>query len=221
MVFSVFGIIYADSRFYAAGDAAATMAKILADEWLFRLSIAGFLAGQVSQIFVMLALCRMFNPVDRDQARSLFASVIAMVPVAFLNILGKFAPLILLKDPVFLKAFAPTQLQALAMLFIELQKYGLIIVGIFWGLWLIPLGVLVLKSGWFPKILGILLFIGCMGYVTGSLTAIAFPSAGRIVTPIANALAFGEPPFILWLIVFGVRNPFAKWRALKAPEEDV
>jgi hypothetical protein len=213
MVFSVFGILYADSRFYAAGDAAATMGKILTDEGLFRLCITGFLAGQVSQIFVMLALYGMFASVDKDRARALFAFVVVMVPIAFLNIVGKFAPIILLKDPGFLKAFESGQLQALAMLFIELQKYGQAIVDIFWGLWLIPLGILVYKSGWFPRILGILLFVGCAGYVAGSLAAIAFPSAGRVVTPIANALAFGEPPFVLWLIVFGVRNPFAKRRA--------
>jgi hypothetical protein len=216
MAFSIFGIMYADARFYAPGDAAATAGRILADELLFRLGIASGLAGQVCQLFVGLALYRLFKPVDKDQARTLLALVVAMVPIAFLNMLNKFAPLILLGDSAFLEAFGPAQLQALAMLFIELQKYGTLIAEVFWGLWLLPLGLLVLESGYFPKFLGVLLEIGCVGYIVHSLIAFILPDALPVVSPIANAAAaIGELPFVLWVVIGGARNPA---RNVDAPE---
>lgn len=207
-VLTVFGILYADSRFYVAGDAAATAGRILADPWMFRLGIASNLAGQACQLFVGLAFYRLFERVDEEQARTLLALVVAMVPIAFLNMLNKFAPLILLGDSPFTKAFEPTQLQALAMLFIELQKYGTLIVGVFWGLWLLPLGLLVFKSGYFPKVLGVLLVINFASYMVDCLLVLLFPSVRVLVLPILMMLmAVGEVPFLLWLLIRGARAP--------------
>jgi hypothetical protein len=205
-VFSVFGIMYADSRLYVAGDAAATAGKILADEWLFRLGIASNLAGQVSFLFAGLAFYRLFAAVDRGLARMLAALVVASVPIAFLNILNKFAPLILLGDSAFAKAFAPAQLQALALLFLELEKQGMLVVGIFWGLWLLPLGLLVYKSGFFPKVLGVLLVVNCAAYLLDAFLAILVPGVRAFVSPVTGALlAIGEIPFLLWLLIRGAR----------------
>ena len=210
-VLSVFGILFVDSRFYVSGDAAATAGRILAGQWLFRLGIASNLAGQTCFIFVGLAFYRLFESVDKEQARSMLALVVASVPIAFLNMLNKFAPVILLGDSGFLKAFQPAQLQALAMLFIELQKYGTLIVEVFWGLWLLPLGLLVFKSGFFPKVLGVLLVINCGSYVLDCLMAILFPGVRAVLSPITNALsAIGEIPFLLWLIIRGARDPTRK-----------
>jgi hypothetical protein len=159
-------------------------------------------------LFLGLAFYKIFQSVNRDHARWLLALVIAMVPVAFLNMLNKFAPLILLGDSGFLKTFEPTQLHALGMLFLELQQYGTLIVGIFWGLWLLPLGLLVFKSGFFPRIFGVLLVIGCMSYLLDSFIAILFPGVRATVSPIINSLsAIGEVPFLLWLVIRGARNP--------------
>ena len=206
--FSIIGILFADARFYVPGDAAATAARILAGEGLFRLGIVSNLAGQVCQIFLGLVLYRLFKSVDRNQARSMLALVVAMVPVAFLNMLNKLAPLILLGNSAFLKAFEPAQLQALAMLFIELQKYGTLIAGVFWGLWLLPLGLLVIKSGFFPRFLGVLLLIGCAGYVLDFLVALLLPNIRQTVSPITQALsAIGELPFVLWVIIRGAKDP--------------
>jgi hypothetical protein len=214
-VLTIFGIVFADSRFYVPGDAAATAGRILADDLLFRLGIASNLAGQACQIFVGLAFYRLFKAVDKGQARTMLALVVAMVPIAFLNMLNKFAPLILLGNSAFLKAFEPAQLQALAMLFIELQKYGTVIVGVFWGLWLLPLGLLVFKSGYFPKILGVLLVINFAGYLLDCFMALLFPGVRAIVSPILITLqAIGEVPFLLWLLIRGARNPARKEGAL-------
>jgi hypothetical protein len=207
--FTIFGILYADSLFYVPGDAAATASRILADEWLFRLSIASILAGQVCQIYVVLALYKLFESVDKDQARAMVALVVAMVPVTFLNVLNKVASLILLGDSSFLKSFELAQLQALAMLFVEMHKYGILIAELFWGLWLLPLGLLVFKSGYFPKFLGVPLIIACVGYIVDGLTAVILPGAWPIISPIATAAAGGEGVFVLWIIIRGAR-PLAR-----------
>jgi Domain of unknown function (DUF4386) len=214
--FGVFGIVYADSQFYVPGDTAATAGKILASEWIFRLGIASNLASQICFIFLGLAFFKLFESVDANQARTLLALVVASVPIAFLNMLNKFAPLILLGDSAFSRTFEPAQLQALAMLFIELQKYGTLIVGVFWGLWLLPLGLLVFKSGYFPKIFGILLLIGFGCYLLDSLMAVLFPEARESISPIMSALlAIGEIPFLVWLLIWGARNPVRNAGTLK------
>jgi magnesium-transporting ATPase (P-type) len=133
-VFSIFGIIYADFRFYMAGDAAATAARILGDTWLYRAAIASNLVGQVCQIFVGLAFYKLFAAVDGSKARTMLGLVLTMVAIAFLNMLGKFAPLVLLENPALAQAFGTKEATALAFLFLELQRYGTVIVGIFWGL---------------------------------------------------------------------------------------
>lgn len=206
--FSVFGVMYAASKFYVPHDAAATAARIASGQWLFRLGIASDLAGQACFLFAGLAFYKLFKAVDKDQARAMLALVVAGVPVAFLDMLGKFAPLVLLGDSSFAKAFEPAQLQALAMLFIELQKYGILIVGVFWGLWLLPLGILVFKSGYFPKVLGILLAINCAAYLVDTFMAVVFPEARAMVLPILNAFEIiGEVSFLLWLLAIGARSP--------------
>jgi hypothetical protein len=210
-VLSVFGVLYADSTFSVSGDAAATASRILANEWMYRLGIASNLAGQACFVFVGLAFYKLFQSVDKNQARSLLALVVASVPVAFLNMLNKFAPIILLGDSSFLKAFAPAQLQALAMMFIELQKYGTLIVGVFWGLWLLPLGLLVYKSRFFPRILGVLLLVNGASYILDSFMGLLFPGVRAAIAPAISALlAIGEIPFLLWLLARGARIPASK-----------
>lgn len=208
------GVWYADSRFFAAGHAAATAARILGVEQLYQLAIASFLAGQACQVFLGLALYRLFAPVDKDRARMLLALVIAMVPVAFLSAVGRIAPLVLLKSPAYQGAFEPGHLQGLAMSFVEMHKHVILVASIFWGLWLLPLGLLVLTSGFFPRILGVLLIVGCVGYVAESLVSLVFPAAPSIVSQVAGGLAaVGELPFVLWIVVLGARNPMRRMSA--------
>ena len=207
-VCSFFTVLFVDSNIYVSGDAVATAAKILDHTWLFRLGIVSDLVGEAGFLFAGLAFYRLFASVDRHQARTLLALVIASVPIAFLVTLNKFAPIILLGDAGFLKAFEPDQLQTLAMLFIELHKYGILIVSVFWGLWLLPLGILAYKSGFFPKIFGILLIVNFASYMVNEFLAFLFPEAQLLIAPVMNVLlAIGEIPFLFWLLIRGARNP--------------
>ena len=111
-------------------------------------------------------------------------------------------------DPAFQTAFDPSQLQALAMLFILLEKYGILIVGLFWGLWLMPLGILTYKSGFLPRLLGILLMINCVAYLADTVLAILAPDLRTMITPVMIVFQIiGEIPFLLWLLIRGAKNP--------------
>ena len=150
------------------GDAAATAARIRASEALFRLGIAGGIVGDVIFILVALALYRLFERVDRHQALLMATLALTSVPITFLNRVSQIAALVLLGDADFLKVFDPPQREALAMLFLRLYSQGILIVEVFWGLWLIPFGILVWRSGFLPRILGVLLNVAGVGWRVGS-----------------------------------------------------
>jgi len=206
-----FVLIYLPSRFIVPGDAATTLANITAGQALFRLGIVVEFVSAVCFLLTGLALYELFKAVDKGQARIMAALVVVSVPVGFFSTLFQIALLRLGSGADYLKALAPGQLQSLAMAFLDMQKQSNFIAQIFWGLWLLPLGILVIKSGFFPKILGALQEIACFGYLAGCLAFFLFPGAYAKINPIANIMAFGELPFILWLVVVGAR--------LKSPRE--
>ena len=205
-VCSAFSMMYVDPKFFVPGDAAATVSNIQASEWLFRLGFVSNLVGQIIFLFLVYALYKLLKSVDKDQARLMVILVVASVPVACLNMLNQFAPIHLLSGAGYLSAFEPAQLQALAMVFLDMQKHGIFIAEIFWGLWLFPLGLLVFKSGFMPKVLGVLLMVGCFGYLIDCLTFFLFPSYKVITYPGIAISVVAEFSFIFWLLFKGVRD---------------
>jgi hypothetical protein len=201
-------MMYVDSKLYVPGDAAATVSKILASEWLFRLGFVINLVGQICFLFLALALYKLLKSVDKDQDRLMVVLIVASVPVACLDMLNQFAPILLLSGAGYLSAFEPAQLQALAMVFLDLHKHGYFIAEIFWGLWLFPLGRLVFKSGSgvISKVLGVLLMVGCFGYLIECLTIFLVPSYKMITYPGLAIAAFAEISCILWLLIKGVED---------------
>jgi hypothetical protein len=198
-----FSLLYIPRALIVRGDATATSAKVLAHESLFRFGIAADLSSAIVLIYLALALYRLLRGVNRTRAEQMVALVLVGAAVGFLNVLNKIAALLLFRGADFLTVFAKPQRDALGMLFLDLHRHGLTITGIFWGLWLLPLGLLVMKSGFIPKILGILLILNCCAYLAVSFTALLWPSyaslVGRVTTP---ALA-GELWISLWLIFKG------------------
>jgi hypothetical protein len=191
------------------GNAALTVIHILASEFQFRLSIVVNLLVQVVNIFVVLALYQLLEPVNRRMAVSMVIFILLGVPIAMLNELNQFAVLALLHNANSLPGFTVTQLQALVPLLLNLHQQGINIAQIFWGLWLLPMGYLVFKSGFLPKILGILLVIGGVGYLAQSLAAFLLPSFG---VNIAMFTFWGEVLFPLWLLIKGIKiEAWKKW----------
>jgi len=205
-VFMIFGGMYVDSKNYVPGDAVATVNNILASEWLFRLGFVSSLVGLILQLFLVHVLYELFKSVDKGQARLMVIFIVAGVSVAFLYTLFQFAPILLLSDTGHLSAFNPAQLQTLSMVFFEMYENGVQIAEVFWGLWLIPLGLLVYKSRFLPKVLGFLLIVGCFGHLLSFLSTFLFPDYSAILNPISEMVMFGELPIFLWLLIKGVKD---------------
>ena len=200
----VFKMIYVDPKFYVPDDPTATVTKILASESLFRVGIAVGLASIVLFLLVVYVLYKLFKSVDKDLAMLMVILVVVSIPIG-LNF-NEFAPILLLKGSGSHSAFQATQLQTLAMTFLELQRNADLIGQIFWGLWLFPLGLLVIKSGFIPKALGIALIAGGIGYILNSLTFVLFPDY-KFLTYFGSFIGFvSEILFILWLLIKGVNN---------------
>jgi hypothetical protein len=200
-----FSMLYVPSLI-VPGNAAATANNIVAYESLFRLGVVSGLICQVVFVFLVLVLYQLFKGVNNTHAVLMVALVVAAVPVAFLNMLNQLAALHVLSGADYLRAFGTDQLNALVMLFLDLHSQGLLIVEIFWGLWLLPLGLLVLKARFMPGFIGVLLIVGFLGYLIDFLTRLLFPSYTAIVSPIAGASKFGELAMILWLLIKGVKR---------------
>ena len=200
-----FSMLYVPSLI-VPGDAAATASNLVAHDWLFRLGIVSGLTCQVAFVFLALALYQLLRGVNRTHASAMVALVVAAVPVAFFNMLNQLAALRVLSGADYLAVFQRDQLNAMVMLFLDLHSQGLLIVEIFWGLWLVPLGLLIIKSRFIPAFLGVLLIVGAFGYCADFFTRLLFPSYAAIVSPIAGVSKFGELAMILWLLIKGVKN---------------
>jgi hypothetical protein len=203
-----FGLLYVPGRLIAEGDAAATAENIRSSEWLLRLGIASELFHQAVAVFLVLALYRLFRAVNENQARLLVAlGALVSVPIMFVNVLNEVAALILAGSPGLFPAFAPGQLDALAFLFMRLHAQGIEVASIFWGLWLFPFGILVIRSGFIPRALGILLFVAGSGYLANVLATFLLPEYSRAVGNVALVLEMGELPVLFWFLFRAVRPP--------------
>ncbi len=209
--FALFGVKWASSLI-VPGDVAITASNIMASESLFRLSIVSALIVQILHILLVLVLYKLLKAVNKTHALFMVIFMLVAVPIAMLNELNQFAALLLLSGADYLTVFTADQLQALMPLFLGLHKYGINIAGIFWGLWLFPMGYLVYKSGYIPRILGILLMIGCFGYLIDSFAIFLYPSFKEI----ALFTFWGEVLFPLWLLIKGVNVEQWEKRALES-----
>lgn len=210
----IFGM-YVTSSLAVPGDAATIASNIVASESLFRLSIVTALVVQVVNIFVVLLLYRLLEPVNKNMAVLMVIFLLVGVPIAMLNELNHLVALQLLSGVGYLAPFTHQQLQALALQFLDLHKLGLSIAGIFWGLWLFPMGYLVFRSGFLPRILGVLLMIGCLGYLIDSFAAFLLPNSG---VSVAMLTFWGEVLLPLWLLIKGVN--VEKWNEQRTKVQD-
>ena len=194
----IFGL-YVSSTLIVAGDPAATASNIMASESLFRLGVVSDMLAAIVMLLVVLVLYTLLKPVNRNLALLMVSLLLVGVPISLLNKVNQFASLQLLSGVDYLTGFTTEQLQTLAFLFLRLHSRGANIAFIFWGLWLLPLGYLVFKSGFLPKILGVLLVISCFGYLINSFAIfLGYPVNIGLVS------AVGELLFIFWLLIKGV-----------------
>jgi hypothetical protein len=201
----VFNLMYAPSKLYVRGDAAATANAILAHESLFRVDLVVGVAGSVGFALLALALYRLFEGVDRPQAVIMAVLVLVQVPQSFVSELNNLAALVLVRGAEFLSVFDKPQREALAMLFLQADHEVTLVSQVFWGLWLFPLGLLVWRSGFLPRILGGWLIVNGFAYLANAFTGLLTPEHLATVSKITFPVLLGELAFMLWLVIVGAR----------------
>ncbi len=207
------GLLYVPGKLIVSGNATATADNIRASEWLLRIGIASELIHQIIVVFLVLALYRLFKPVNEALAKQVvILGALVSVPIMFVNVLNDVAALILVSGADFLSVFEKPQLDALAYLFLRLHSQGITVASIFWGLWLFPFGMLVIRSGFIPRVFGVLLMIAGVGYLASSFATLVLPQYAELVSQIAFPLELAEVPIIFWLLIWG-----AKTRPTDAP----
>jgi Domain of unknown function (DUF4386) len=211
-----FAMMYVPTKLIVHGNAAATASNISANETLFRLGIAGELIGQAGFIFVALALYNLLKGVNRRQASLMVTLVVVQIPIAFVNELNFIAALNLVRGADFLSIVEKPQREALAMLFLNLHFQGYVVNEIFWGLWLLPLALLVYRSRFLPRFLGVWLALAGFGWVILSLTGVVSPQYYDKVYNFTQPAVLGEIAFMLWLVIKGARPPALDATALSS-----
>ncbi len=206
IAFGMFAELYVNLSLIVPGDATTTASNITASELLFRIGFMSGLFHHTCFLLLVLALYKLLKPVNKNHALLMVVFGLGAVPIMMLNMLNQFAALLLLSGVDYLTVFTIDQLQALALLFLNFHSHGYFIAGMFSGLFLLPLGYLVFKSGYVPRILGVLLMIGCFGYLIELFTVFVFPSY-EMISYLGLAVAIiAEFSLTFWLLLKGVKE---------------
>ena len=202
------GLFYVRSSVIVVGDAAATAANIVASESLFRAAIVSTLLSQIFLFFLGLTLFHLFKEVNKVLATVCLTSAMMTVAIAVVNALNLFGALLVSSQADYLKVFNSEQLNAMAMIFLRLaNSFGQGLLELFWTPYYFSFGLLIIRSRFLPKILGILLMTMSVGFAINILTKFLIPQFyPAIFTQLAMALgALGGIPTMLWLLIKGAK----------------
>jgi hypothetical protein len=201
-------LIYIPTKLIVTGDAAATAANIAANQGLFQFGILSDVLTGTLGLFTGLALYRLFKDVNKNLAiLMVILGGLMVTPIYFLNSLNDCAALMFASGTDFLTVFDKPQRDAFAMLFLRLHHYGVVVNEVFWGLWLFPLGMLTIRSGFLPKFLGWWLILNGIAYVVESYVGLMLPQYEDTVSNYAFPVQFGEVAFLLWILIMGAKTP--------------
>jgi uncharacterized protein DUF4386 len=210
-ILAPFAEFFVRQRLIVPGNVAATADNIVASQSLFRAGFATDLVVFVIEVALAAVLYVLFRPVSRTLALVMAFARLAMVTILGLNLLNMFTALQLLTTPEYATAFEKGQLQALAFMFVNAQHYGYALGMVFFGLHLGVLGFLVYRSGFLPRMLGILMVVSALGYLADSFTKFVVPqNADTLAMVVIVTALIGELPLTLWLLVKGVN--VERWR---------
>jgi len=201
----LYGLIYLPSKIPQGGDAATTAKNILANEFLFRTGLVNGMISGLLFLFVVLALYRLFEPVDSKQARLMVILIVLQIPIGFVLEVFPLTSLMILKGEA-LKFLEPGKQEQVALILLEIGKQGTLSLEFFWGLWLFPFAWLVWKSGFIPRILGLFLMLNGLAYILEWFTLLLFPSYKAQMRVWAFPFFFGELAITLWLLLIGIRK---------------
>jgi len=184
---------------------ATTVANIIESEFLFRLGIMASVVCYLSFLSLPFVLYNLLNSVNKTFAIAMVALVVVSIPISFVNIASRFDVLSLISGSQYLDVFTPEQLNAQIILLLKSYNNGISLLGVFWGLWLFPFGYLIYKSGFIPKLFGILLMAGCFSYLINFIARLLFPEVS-IPSFVQLPASIGEIGTCLWLLIMGAKE---------------
>jgi hypothetical protein len=204
--FAEFGV---RQRFVVPGDAAATAQNLLANATLWRFGIVAELIGQVVFVFIVFALFDLLKVVHRKRAITMVTLVLIAVTITTLNLVNQAAALLVLDGGAWTAAIDPAQREALSMLFMDLHGFGYgVVAQVFFGLWLVPLGVLIWQSRFIPRFVGALLIVAGAGYLVDVVLGATMATPPIVLSEFTFV---GELVLLGWLLVRGVNA--RRWQA--------
>ena len=210
-VFSIVAIIgeFLIPSFMVAGDAAATARNIMADQLTYRIDILIGFVTLIIFIFLVATLYKLLKDVGRGPALLMVLLVSIGIAFSIANLFNKFVPLVLLSGAEYLSVFTKPQLEAFSLSVLKIHGSAAALSTAFWGLWLFPFGILVIKSGFIPRIFGISVMAAGFAYLTSAITSIVLPEFRPLISRVMMPLYIGEVPIIFWLLIKGARAPLA------------
>lgn len=204
IIMGVFAEVFVRGALVVRDDPAATATNILASESFYRFGLAADLIMLAAYLAVTLLFYVLFKPVNRNL--SLLAAFFSLVGIAVLavNSLNHVAPLVFLRGTGYSSAFELNQLQTLALMSLKMHSRGYTISAVFFGIYCLLIGYLVFKSGFMPRLVGVLMALGGLSFVTSSFLIFLFPSLAARLPDIGMVGGIGEVALCLWLMVMGV-----------------
>jgi len=213
-LFGLIRLIYIPTTLFVSADATATAANILDHELLFRFGIVTELFCAAVLIFLVLALYRLFKGVNQTQS-VLMVVLGGVMPsvINFINAAMDGIAMLLLRGDDFSAVFEKPQRDALAFVFLRLHHQVDVAAEVLWGLWLIPLAILIWQSRFLPRLLAVWLSIAGVSYLALSFTGELLPQFYDTVFRIGSPARIGEVAFLLWLLIMGAKAPAANAHA--------
>lgn len=201
-------LVYIPSTLIDLQNAATTIENIRGNELLFRLGIVTGICSFLIFILLPLALYNLLHEVNKIAAKLMVLFALISIPISFVNILNKFAVLDLINKPTYSETLGEAAFQSQVLLYLENYNNGIQISQIFWGIWLLPFGYLVYKSGFLPKVLGLFLMAGCFGYLITFFGGFLYADFNTtIISDIVGLPAtIGEIGICLWLLIMGTNK---------------
>ncbi len=204
-ILGIFSLMYVPPQIGVKGDDVATCRNIVNKEFLFRLDLAVNVITNVMYIFLAMQFYKLFENVNRNLCRLLVAFVLVQVPFSFSLSALDLSSLLVLKGDI-MKYLTAEEAQKFAILFRRTSIAGTGLMQVFWGLWLFPMGILAYKSGFIPRIIGVLVLITGVAYTVQSLMYVLFPEIKNAMEPYMFPFFFGELSIILYLFIKGIKS---------------
>lgn len=207
IITGVFAEFFVRQKLYVANNSLATTQNIIENQWLFRLGFVSDLVMSTLFFFYAYVLYRIFKTVNKNIALLMLLCVVISVAMFCQNALYQFSAIDILTNKNYSNAFNGDQLQSLSMFFQNIHGKGYYVNQLFYGLYLFPLGYLIVKSGLIPKIIGVFLMLGCIGDLISFFDYFLFPNHESIfINNITIPADIGEFSMCLWLLIIGTRS---------------